>query len=122
MPNYWGHPRPELSRLLYEDEALLWGGTIEGVDGTNVDDLTRAEVEVREQFFSEFVFLKKYVPGFQKAKLKVRVYPLGFGIHAMSWVNILSPGTILLRSVHSLTGWLTVYIWDIRSMKYRLVV
>jgi hypothetical protein len=70
MINYWGHPRPELSRLLYDDEALLWGGTVEGVDGTNVDDLTRAEVEVREQFISEFNFLKKYIPGFQKAKIE----------------------------------------------------
>jgi hypothetical protein len=70
MPNYWGHPRPELSRLLYDDEALLWGGTVEGVDGTNTDDLTRAEIEVREQFLSELNFLKKYIPGFQKAKIE----------------------------------------------------
>lgn len=70
MVNYWGHERPELSHLLYDDEALLWGGTVEGVDGTNVDDLTRAEVEAREQFMSEFNFLKKYVPGFEKARIK----------------------------------------------------
>ncbi len=70
MVNYWGHSRPELSHLSHGDEALLWGGTVEGVDGTNVDDLTRAEVEVREQFMSEFNFLKKYVPGFQKARIE----------------------------------------------------
>ncbi len=70
MPNYWGHPRPELSHLLREDEALLWGGTVQGVDGTNVEDLTRAEMEVREQFLSEFGFLTKYIPGFQKAKVE----------------------------------------------------
>jgi hypothetical protein len=70
MPNYWGHPRPELSRMVYEDEAIMWGGTVEGVDGTNVEDLTRAEVEVRDQFMSEFNFLKKYIPGFEKAKIE----------------------------------------------------
>ena len=70
MVNYWGHPRPELSHLVREDEALIWGGTVEGVDGTNVEDLTRAEVEVREQFLSELTFLKKYIPGFENARIE----------------------------------------------------
>ncbi len=70
MVNYWGHPRPELSRLVGDDEALMWGGTVEGVDGTNVDDLTRAEIEAREQFMSELAFLRKHVPGFQDARIE----------------------------------------------------
>ncbi len=70
MPNYWGHPRPELSHLLREDGALLWGGTVEGVDGTDVDDLSRAEIEAREQVLSEFGFLRKYIPGFEKARIE----------------------------------------------------
>jgi len=70
MPNYWGHPKPELSHLMNEDEALLWGGTVEGVDGTDADDLTRAEMEAREQMLSELLFLKRYIPGFQKAKIE----------------------------------------------------
>jgi len=70
MVNYWGHPRPELSRMVREDEALLWGGTVEGVDGTNVDDLTRAEAEVREQFVSELTFLRKHIPGFEQARIE----------------------------------------------------
>jgi glycine/D-amino acid oxidase-like deaminating enzyme len=70
MVNYWGHPRPELSHLVREDEALLWGGTVEGVDGTNVDDLTRAEVEAREQILSELTFLKKHIPGFEQARIE----------------------------------------------------
>lgn len=69
MANYWGHAKPELSHLLYEGEALLWGGTVEGVDGTNIDDLTRAEIESRKQYMSEFAFLKKNVPGFEKARI-----------------------------------------------------
>jgi hypothetical protein len=70
MINYWGHPRPELSHMVYDDEAIMWGGTVEGVDGTNVDDLTRAEVEVRKQLMSELNFLKKYIPGFENAKIE----------------------------------------------------
>lgn len=70
MANYWGHARPELSHLVYPDEALLWGGTVEGVDGTNVDDLSRAEIEVRKQFMSELSFLRKHVPGFEQAKIE----------------------------------------------------
>ena len=70
MPDYWGHPRPEMSHLLYEDGALLWGGTVEGVDGTNVDDLTKAEVEAREQFMSELSFLKNHIPGFGKVRIE----------------------------------------------------
>jgi hypothetical protein len=70
MVNYWGHPRPELSRMVRDDEALLWGGTVEGVDGTNVDDLTRAEVEAREQLVSELTFLQKHIPGFDQARIE----------------------------------------------------
>lgn len=70
MPNYWGHAQPELSHLLYQDEALLWGGTVEGVDGTNIDDLTKAEVEARKQYMLELNFLKKYIPGFEKVRIQ----------------------------------------------------
>lgn len=31
MVKYWGHPAPELSRLLHDDEALLWGGLSKGL-------------------------------------------------------------------------------------------
>ena len=77
MVNYWGHPRPELSRLVREDEALMWGGTVEGVDGTNVDDLTRAEDEVREQFISELNFLGKHIPGFEDARIEATGVTIG---------------------------------------------
>jgi len=77
MVNYWGHPRPELSYLVREDEALMWGGTVEGVDGTNVEDLSRAEVEVREQFVSELNFLRKYIPGFENARIETTGVTIG---------------------------------------------
>jgi hypothetical protein len=67
---YWGHPRPELARLWWEDGALLWGGSVEGVDGTDVDSLTHAEAECRKQWMSELGFLRKYVPGFESARVE----------------------------------------------------
>lgn len=67
---YWGHPRPELGRLWYVDGALLWGGTVEGVDGTDAESLTRAEVECRKQWMSELQFLRKYIPGFASARVE----------------------------------------------------
>lgn len=67
---YWGHPRPELGRLWYEDGALLWGGTVEGVDGTDVESLTSAEVACRKQWVSELAFLRKYIPGFASARVE----------------------------------------------------
>ncbi|MDD5598427.1 MAG: FAD-dependent oxidoreductase, partial [Victivallaceae bacterium] len=39
------------------------------VDGTNADDLTRAEIECREQVPQIMHFLQKYVPGFEKCYL-----------------------------------------------------
>lgn len=70
MVNYWGHDHPELSHWVTEDGAILWGGTVEGVNGTNVYDLTCAEIEVRKQYMSEINFLKKYVPGFENLRIE----------------------------------------------------
>lgn len=70
MVPYWGHPRPELAHLWWEDGALLWGGTVEGVDGTDADSLTHAEVACRKQWMSEFRFLRKYIPGFEAARIE----------------------------------------------------
>lgn len=39
------------------------------VDGTNAEDLTRAEIEGRRQMMSVVAFAKKYVPGFENAFL-----------------------------------------------------
>jgi glycine/D-amino acid oxidase-like deaminating enzyme len=40
-----------------------------GVDGTNVDDLTRAEIEGREQVQQLVRFFRAYVPGFERCVL-----------------------------------------------------
>lgn len=70
MVPYWGHPRPEMAHLWWEDGALLWGGTVEGVDGTDADSLTRAEVECRKQWMSEVRFLQKCIPGFENVRIE----------------------------------------------------
>jgi len=77
MIPYWGHPRPELAHLWYADGALLWGGTVEDVDGLDVDALTRAEVEVRKQWRSELAFLRTYVPGFANARVDASGVSIG---------------------------------------------
>lgn len=40
-----------------------------GIDGTNAEDLTRAEIEGRRQMMSVAAFVRKYVPGFENAYL-----------------------------------------------------
>jgi hypothetical protein len=39
------------------------------IDGTNADDLTRAEIEGRRQMMSVVSFIREYVPGFENAYL-----------------------------------------------------
>ena len=66
--------RPERRRLLHDAEggwrdtgplpALLHVG---GVDCTDVRDLTFAEIESRRQVAIAWKFIKKYMPGFEKA-------------------------------------------------------
>ncbi|RIE00273.1 FAD-dependent oxidoreductase [Cohnella faecalis] len=42
---------------------------IQGLDGTNVADLTNAEIEGRKQVFELIAFFRKYFPGFENATL-----------------------------------------------------
>jgi FAD dependent oxidoreductase len=95
MVNYWGHPAPELSHGVREDEAIMWGGTVEGVDGTDIDDLTRAEVEAREQFLSELTFLRKHVPGFANA----RIESSGVTIGVRDTRHIIGESTLLGKDI-----------------------
>lgn len=43
---------------------------VDGIDCTNVWDLTRAEIEGRKQVLDALKALKRYQPGFEKAKLR----------------------------------------------------
>ncbi|MDD4069784.1 MAG: FAD-dependent oxidoreductase, partial [Candidatus Izemoplasmatales bacterium] len=40
---------------------------VQGLSGANALDLTKAEIEARKQIKKAFVFLKKYIPGFEKS-------------------------------------------------------
>ena len=69
---YSGHIHLEMSPLIHPGELLCWGGPTPhewGLDGTKAQDLTKAEIEIRKQIWSEVNFLKKHVPGFENAFL-----------------------------------------------------
>ncbi len=69
---YSGHPRLEMTPVVYPGDILLWA-PLPYEWGLNcaekAEDLTRAEIHVRKEIVSELSFLKKYVPGFEKAHL-----------------------------------------------------
>src|SRR5947207_12472527 len=60
-------PRERLS--LYESpQEGVWRVNVSrilGVDGTKVEDLTKAEIEGRRQVMEILAFLRRYVPGFE---------------------------------------------------------
>jgi hypothetical protein len=96
MIPYWGHARPELSHLWYDDGALLWGGNVEDADGTDGDSLTRAELESRTQWRSELDFLRKYIPGFERSRVEN------------------SPGVIGIRETRHIEG---EYVYTMQDCK-----
>ena len=60
-----------------EDEWSINTSRIMNIDGTDSESLTRGEIEGREQANEIFRFLKKYVPGFENAKLLATGSTLG---------------------------------------------
>jgi len=69
---YTGHPHLEMSPTLYPGEMLLWAPSVHewAINAAeNAEDLTRAEIHIRKQIVAELSFLKKYVPGFEKAHI-----------------------------------------------------
>jgi hypothetical protein len=70
MLHYSGHPRPETAHLWTDDGRLLWGGAVEGIDGTDADSLTKGEIECRRQWMIELRWLRKYIPGFENCRVE----------------------------------------------------
>lgn len=60
------------------DEVAVNTTRIHNVDGTNVFDRTRAEIETRRQVRTLVHFFKKYVPGFQNCYLSNTAPEVGF--------------------------------------------
>lgn len=60
------------------DEVAVNTTRIHGVDGTNVFDQTRAEIETRRQVRTLVHFFKKYVPGFEDCYLSATAQEVGF--------------------------------------------
>jgi len=65
LPATVGFVRTYLSQR--GDERVINATQINGADGTNVWDLTRAELEARRQVLPILEFLRKYAPGFRNA-------------------------------------------------------
>ena len=66
-------PAPAGHVLLYRNplpgQVCVNMTNVIGVDGTNVRDLTRAEIECRRQMEAIVCFLREYVPGYEKCYL-----------------------------------------------------
>ena len=60
-------PRILFYQLPQKDQVAVNVTRLQGIDGTNVNDLTRAELETREQAWAVHQFLKKYVGGFEQS-------------------------------------------------------
>jgi len=60
------------------DEVAINTTRIHNVDGTNVFDQTKAEIETRRQVRTLVRFFKKYVPGFQNCYLSNTAAEVGF--------------------------------------------
>lgn len=66
-------PHPAGHVLLYKSrlpgEACVNMTNVTGIDGTNVRDLTKAEIVCREQMDRIILFLREYVPGYERCYL-----------------------------------------------------
>jgi hypothetical protein len=51
----------------YASERVINATQVNGIDGTKVEDLTRAELAGRQQAFQVLAFLQKHAPGYEQA-------------------------------------------------------
>lgn len=66
-----------ISTMPGRNEVTVNMTRIHGIDGTNPDDITKAEIESQKQILQGMRFLKKYVPGFEHAHIISRPYQIG---------------------------------------------
>jgi hypothetical protein len=96
LPPTIGRIRTYMSRRL--DERVINATQINGVDGTNVYDLTRAEFEGREQALVVLDFLKQNAPGFKDAYISGM--PAVIGVRETRRIR----GRVRLEAEHLLAG------------------
>ncbi|MEM3384421.1 MAG: FAD-dependent oxidoreductase [Nitrososphaeria archaeon] len=63
--------------VVHEGEINVWGGNLMGIDCTNAEDLTKAEIITREEVWKLYTFLKKEVPGFNSARIEYTATQVG---------------------------------------------
>jgi len=62
---------------IYPGHLNVWGGRIEGIDGTDPRDLTKAENELRKQVFEWAFWTKRNMPGCEDAYISMTSPQLG---------------------------------------------
>jgi hypothetical protein len=64
-------------RSSYPNERIINATQVNGIDGTNPQDLTRAELEGRKQAFQVLDFLRQHAPGFENAHISAMPAVIG---------------------------------------------
>ena len=67
----FGAPGVHAEKLVYDGEINVWSGNLMGMDGTDPEDLTRAEVITREHAMRLAGFLKGNIAGFEKSRIEM---------------------------------------------------
>lgn len=62
---------------IYPGHLNVWGGKLDGIDGIDPWDLTRAENELRKQVFEWFFWMKQNMPGCEEAYVSMTSPQLG---------------------------------------------
>ncbi len=75
----WSIERSEIGMYETSTEGIWRINTsrVTNVDGTNAEDLTRAEIEGRKQVQTLLAFLKKHIPGYENAQLMETATTIG---------------------------------------------
>ena len=60
-----------------QNEGTINITRVHGIDGTNPDDMTRAEIETQKQILQAARFLRKYVPGFENSRIMSTPFQVG---------------------------------------------
>lgn len=66
-----------LSRLPVEGQFHVNAVRAVGIDGTKVEDLTRAELDLRKKAYELFRFMRSYIPGFENAYVSATAPQIG---------------------------------------------